>query len=326
VLRVPDPAYGPGAGAALPPPEELPLLPGAAVVPFDASPQAPFDASPQAPFDASPQYAAVETAPGPAVRSVAGEPRVAVEPLPVPAGPPVATLPPEVAAPPPVQPPATAEGERYEVRRGDTLASIAVRHQRSIGDMIALNELAPPYILHPGLVLVLPPSERQQVAVARAGRPAAAAEEPAAGAAGQATAPPRSGKGFLWPVQGKVIESFGATASGQQRDGITIAARRGLPVRATDNGVVVYAGEALRGYGQMILIRHADGYVSAYAHNSRLLVGEGQVVRRGEAIARVGDTGDAKRPQLHFELRQGTTPIDPMTVLVDDGRRVASRG
>ncbi len=135
--------------------------------------------------------------------------------------------------------------------------------------------------------------------------------------------PPLSADGFLWPIQGEVISTFEQNSAKGRSGGITIAARRGTPVLAADNGIVAYAGEALRGYGQMILLRHAEGYVTLYAHNDTLLVGEGEVVRRGQAIAEVGSSGDVIDTQLHFELRKGTEPIDPAKVLAGlPGREV----
>lgn len=123
--------------------------------------------------------------------------------------------------------------------------------------------------------------------------------------------PPRSGR-FLWPIQGQLVSSFGAKGGGLFNDGINIAADEGAPVRAAENGVVAYAGNELRGYGNLLLIRHSGGWVSAYAHNSRLLVKKGQVVRRGQTIARVGRSGGVGQPQLHFELRRGPEAVDPL--------------
>jgi murein DD-endopeptidase MepM/ murein hydrolase activator NlpD len=125
-----------------------------------------------------------------------------------------------------------------------------------------------------------------------------------------------SGKGpFVWPVQGKVINTFGSSTDGLKNDGINIAAPSGSPVVAAADGVVAYAGNELRGFGNMILIRHEGGYVTAYAHNDSLLVKKGDKVKRGQIIARVGATGAVFGPQLHFEIRKGTQPVDPMTYL-----------
>jgi murein DD-endopeptidase MepM/ murein hydrolase activator NlpD len=125
-----------------------------------------------------------------------------------------------------------------------------------------------------------------------------------------------TGKGpFVWPVQGKVIGAFGSSKDGMRNDGINIAAPNGAPVVAAADGTVAYAGNELRGFGNMILIRHDGGYVTAYAHNASLLVKKGDKVKRGQTIARVGQTGAVFGPQLHFEIRKGTQPVDPMSFL-----------
>jgi murein DD-endopeptidase MepM/ murein hydrolase activator NlpD len=117
---------------------------------------------------------------------------------------------------------------------------------------------------------------------------------------------------FLWPVRGRILAAFGPAAGGTNNDGINIAAPEGTAVSAAENGTVAYAGNELRGYGNLLLIKHDDGWVTAYAHNDVLLVKKGDKVRRGQAIARVGTTGGVSDPQLHFELRRGTKAIDPL--------------
>ena len=131
--------------------------------------------------------------------------------------------------------------------------------------------------------------------------------------------PALSGGKFLWPVNGKIVSRFGATDGGLHNDGLNIAAPQGTPVRAAENGVVAYAGNELRGFGNLLLIRHADGWMSAYAHNDALLVQRGDRVARGQTIARVGRTGNVATPQLHFELRRGAGPVDPLPHLGDLG-------
>jgi murein DD-endopeptidase MepM/ murein hydrolase activator NlpD len=126
---------------------------------------------------------------------------------------------------------------------------------------------------------------------------------------------PRGSERFLWPVKGKVISSFGPKKGGFNNDGINIAAPEGATVVAADNGVVAYAGNELRGFGNLLLIRHADGWVTAYAHNEKLLVKRGERVKRGQAIAQIGSTGSVSAPQLHFEVRKGTDPVDPLKYL-----------
>ena len=117
---------------------------------------------------------------------------------------------------------------------------------------------------------------------------------------------------FLMPVNGKVTARFGSVSNGLHNDGINIAAPRGTPVRAAQNGVVAYAGNELKGFGNLLLIRHANGWMSAYAHNDVLLVKRGDQVKRGQVIARVGSTGNVATPQLHFELRHNTEAVDPV--------------
>jgi murein DD-endopeptidase MepM/ murein hydrolase activator NlpD len=120
---------------------------------------------------------------------------------------------------------------------------------------------------------------------------------------------------FIWPVDGKVISKFGPAKDNLRNDGINIAAPVGAPVKASAAGTVAYAGNELRGFGNMVLLRHEDGWVTAYAHNSSLLVQKGERVAQGQTIARVGSTGNVESPQLHFELRKGTKAVDPMKVL-----------
>lgn len=147
---------------------------------------------------------------------------------------------------------------------------------------------------------------------------AAATATTAANTQVAAVTPPIAATGsgqFGWPVQGKVISKYGATADGLRNDGINISAPTGSPVVAAADGVVAYAGNELRGFGNMILIRHADGWVTAYAHNDSLAVKKGDSVKRGQTIARVGQTGNVTAPQLHFEIRKGTAAQDPMKYL-----------
>ena len=205
-------------------------------------------------------------------------------------------------------------GDRYVVQRGDTLSGIARRIDVPMVQLAAANQIASPYQLYAGQKLRLPDPDVFRIEPA-AGKPTLAA-------AAQGTPPPLSGQGFLWPVNGKVVGGFGPIDQGQRRDGIDIAAREGAPVLAAEDGLVAYAGEGIRGYGRLILLRHAEGYITTYAHNAALLVDVGERVARGQVIARVGSTGDASRSQLHFELRKGRTPIDPETVLVREFDRV----
>lgn len=127
----------------------------------------------------------------------------------------------------------------------------------------------------------------------------------------------RAASNFRWPVRGRVIGTFGESTNGQRNDGINLSVPEGTPIKAAENGVVVYSGSELQGFGNLILVRHADDWVTAYAHNSELLVKRGDEVRRGQIISRAGRTGNVSSPQLHFEIRRGSTPVDPMKHLSD---------
>jgi hypothetical protein len=118
-----------------------------------------------------------------------------------------------------------------------------------------------------------------------------------------------------WPARGRVIVGFGASLNGVQNDGINLALPQGTAVKAAEAGVVTYANNELKGHGNLILIRHSDGYVTVYAHASELLVKRGDLIKRGQVIARSGQTGNVTAPQLHFEVRKGAKPLDPMRFL-----------
>jgi murein DD-endopeptidase MepM/ murein hydrolase activator NlpD len=113
-------------------------------------------------------------------------------------------------------------------------------------------------------------------------------------------------------VRGRIVSNFGSKPNGARNDGINLAVPEGTSVKAAENGVVAYVGNELKGYGNLILVRHADDWVSAYAHTSQMLVRRGDQVRRGQIIAKAGQTGAVSSPQLHFELRKGSRPIDPV--------------
>ena len=209
----------------------------------------------------------------------------------------------------------------YRVRPGDTLSGLAHRFDVAMIELAAVNRLDPPYHLEVGQRLRVPESSvAPQPAVVQV----AVRSEPHSTPSATDGPPPLSGEGFLWPVNGKLIGGFGETKDGQMRAGIDIAARKGTPVLASEDGVVVYAADGIRGYGKLVLIRHDEDYITTYAHNSALLVEVGESVRRGQVIARVGDSGDVEDSQLHFELRKGRQPIDPETMLVGRPTEVAS--
>ncbi|HKB95655.1 MAG TPA: M23 family metallopeptidase [Rhizomicrobium sp.] len=120
---------------------------------------------------------------------------------------------------------------------------------------------------------------------------------------------------FAWPVSGRVISDFGSTANGGKNDGINIATTMDAPIRASASGTVTYAGDALKNYGNLVLVKHSGGYTTAYAHADRLLVARGAFVTQGQVIGYAGQTGDVSSPQLHFEIRSATTPVNPRSYL-----------
>ncbi|MBN9431986.1 MAG: LysM peptidoglycan-binding domain-containing M23 family metallopeptidase [Bosea sp.] len=151
-----------------------------------------------------------------------------------------------------------------------------------------------------------------------AAKPQPTAYAPASGdtaTAAVADAPSANGTSFRWPVRGRIIGSFGSGPTGERNDGINLAVPEGTSIKAVEAGTVIYAGNELQGYGQLVLIRHADGWVSAYAHNSAILVQRGDTVRRGQIISRAGTSGNVSAPQLHFELRKGSKPVNPLDYL-----------
>jgi murein DD-endopeptidase MepM/ murein hydrolase activator NlpD len=130
-----------------------------------------------------------------------------------------------------------------------------------------------------------------------------------------ADTPARSGSRFAWPVRGKILSGYGTKANGLHNDGINIAAPRGAPVKAAENGVVVYAGNQLKGFGNLVLVRHADKWMTAYGHMDSLSVAKGQTVKKGERLGGAGSTGGVVGPQLHFEVRRGTEALNPAAYL-----------
>jgi murein DD-endopeptidase MepM/ murein hydrolase activator NlpD len=124
-----------------------------------------------------------------------------------------------------------------------------------------------------------------------------------------------AGDKLRWPVSGKIITGFGQRNDGTHNDGINLSVPQGTAVHAAEGGLVAYAGAELKGYGNLVLVRHDNGWVTAYAHNDELMVKRGDKVQRGQVIAKAGRTGSVDQPQVHFELRQGSKPVDPVPFL-----------
>lgn len=132
---------------------------------------------------------------------------------------------------------------------------------------------------------------------------------------GKPPAPAAGAPVFVWPASGRVLSEFGATSNGGRNDGINIAVPLGTPIRASAPGFITYAGDELKGYGNLVLIKHSGGYTTAYAHADRLVVVKGDYVASGQVIGYAGETGDVASPQVHFEIRSSTTPVNPRSYL-----------
>lgn len=203
----------------------------------------------------------------------------------------------------------------YTVRKGDSLYTIAMRYGLSYRQLAALNGIKSPYVIYPGQKLRLRGGSSR--ARARVGTGSAASSKPYSRAV-EGTPAARERKdvtastlNWRWPTRGKVISRFSATSG---KKGIDISGQMGQPVLAAEKGKVVYTGSGLRGYGRLIIIKHNDKYLSAYAHNRKMVVKEGEVVSAGQKIAELGSSG-VDRPMLHFEIRDNGRPVDPLRYL-----------
>jgi lipoprotein NlpD len=253
---------------------------------------------------------------------------------------PAVTAPAPAATPAPVsRTPVDPRAPTYTVQRGDNLYRIALEHGQAWRDLAAWNSLEDPGKIEVGQVLrVLPPEGVAQTAPVAAGsvtaRPIGApagtpagtpAATPAAGAPGTpapttvakapesaAPAPEDDGIAFVWPARGSVLEGFNEV----KNKGIDISGKAGDPVVAAADGKVVYAANGLRGYGNLVIIKHNNTYLTAYAHNQALAVKENQVIKKGQKIAEMGNS-DAERVKLHFEIRRLGKPVDPLRLLPD---------
>jgi murein DD-endopeptidase MepM/ murein hydrolase activator NlpD len=236
----------------------------------------------------------------------------------------------------------------HTVASGDTLGKVAHKYRVSAREIAVANGISPetplkvgqrltipvrmgaPPSAHPGrpqpggsVVAQTKPPQTYTAAAAAPGKVAsseaaanvrlASPVEPPSAEAG-----PNGAPAFRWPVRGRIINNFGARVNGSPNDGIDLALPEGTAVRAAEDGVVAYAGNELKGYGNLVLVRHANGFVTAYANASELLVKRNDQVRKGQVILKSGQTGNAATPQLHFEIRKNSAPVDPMQYLPAD--------
>jgi murein DD-endopeptidase MepM/ murein hydrolase activator NlpD len=226
------------------------------------------------------------------------------------------------------------------VNPGETLAGIARRNHISVAELAKANGIEPSAKLQLGAKLTVPvksaattagqpaltqasPAPATKMAAApvdpqqkaRLAQTTSVEEAPAAEAPIKASEATGALPTFRWPARGKVITGYGAKTNGKANDGINLAVPEGTPVKAAEDGVVAYAGNELKGYGNLVLVRHTNGYVTAYAHASELMVKRGDTIKRGQVIAKSGQSGEVGSPQLHFEIRKGSTPVDPLQFL-----------
>jgi murein DD-endopeptidase MepM/ murein hydrolase activator NlpD len=239
----------------------------------------------------------------------------------------------------------------HVVKSGDTLMNLSRRHNIAPAQLAAANNIpvttqlkigskinipggkATAAVPAPQVVAEAPKPVAAPVAAAPVAKPVAVAQatepqqkarvatEAAAVDLPEAQSPVKAADAtnalptFRWPVRGRVITAYGAKTNGKQNDGINVAVPEGTPVKAAEDGVVAYSGNELKGYGNLILVRHSNGYVTAYAHASELMVKRGDTIKRGQVIAKSGQTGEVGSPQLHFEIRKGSSAVDPLQFL-----------
>jgi murein DD-endopeptidase MepM/ murein hydrolase activator NlpD len=345
----PEPGYGPAASRYPPSPPEPGYAPAASqYAPPPPEPGYGPAASRYAPPPSVSVYA--PPAPGPApdfTGAHAAAPRMPMS----------AAIPQTPSAPAPAIPTSTSvvgssaqtllpTPPVYTVGSGDTLSSVARKYRVNITELAVANGITPETPLKVGTRLTIPVRIGTRSS-APAGRPQPGAPMVAQTKPGQQTYTPAAAPGrlasetsanvrlaspvetpsgeapngapaFRWPARGRVINNFGARVNGAPNDGIDLALPEGTPVRSAEDGVVAYAGNELKGYGNLVLVRHANGFVSAYANASDLMVKRNDQVHKGQVILKSGQTGNAATPQLHFEIRKNSAPVDPMQYLPAD--------
>ncbi|MGE0210262.1 MAG: peptidoglycan DD-metalloendopeptidase family protein [Parvibaculaceae bacterium] len=227
----------------------------------------------------------------------------------------------------------------HTVRSGETLFAVGRTYNMNPYTIAEYNQLSKPYALSAGQRLRIPgqasaqnamqapqaqqaqqntlqlPAQQQAAAQQEVVQPPVQQQAPRQQ---QAAVEEQAASTFRWPVKGRIISSYGQKPNGLRNEGINISVPEGTSIRASESGVVAYAGNELKGYGNLVLIRHEGGWVTAYAHAKDILVKRGDTVKRGDVIARAGQTGSVTSPQLHFELRKGATAVDPMRHMGSD--------
>ena len=190
----------------------------------------------------------------------------------------------------------------HRVRKGENLFRIGLKYNVSPLDIMAVNDIAKPEDLQAGSVITVPVVE-ETTTVTGTQAERSVNEELA------------RKRGFIWPARGDVIQKFGRQADGVVNNGIKIKLEENTPVHAAESGKVIYADDGMKTYGNLILLRHNNGLITAYAHNSQSMVNKGESVKKGEVIALAGMSGNVNKPQLHFEVRRNARAIDPLNIL-----------
>ncbi len=240
--------------------------------------------------------------------------------------------------------PVAPTNKNITVQKGDTLYNLANRHGVTVDEIKSANSLKGTRLglgqkltilgqtsvqtpvrmaaNGPGMALPLrrPARSRQSTPLPAKRTVSKARGRSKVASRGKSLPQPEAmtGNQFRWPVKGRIVSSYGVKPSGKHNDGINVAVPKGTSVKAAENGVVAYAGRELEPYGNLVLIRHANNWVTAYAHNDKLMVKRGDTVGRGQIIAKAGQTGNVSQPQLHFELRKGSKPINPLPYMASN--------
>jgi len=328
-----QPSYGAGVQTAGIQGNDLPPPAGAAAASYAAAP-------PPAPYTPPAAYAA------PGMPTPLGQ-IASATPAPVVLGAPPTTLNEQAAS---ISGASTgATGGTHVVQPGDTMWNISQRYRIPVDQLMAANgsttnirigqslvvpggasaqppvqvaslnpqaiPMPAPAVATPAPASAAPVASAAEILPAPAGQQIALATPEGDPAANPPAAPQQAAPGsasFRWPVRGRVIAGFGRRPDGERNDGINLSVPEGTEVRAAEDGTVIYAGNELKSYGNLVLIRHSDGWVSAYAHNSQLQVNRGDQVQRGQIVALSGMSGGVTTPQVHFELRHDATPVDPL--------------
>ena len=214
------------------------------------------------------------------------------------------------------------ELQEIKIVPGDTLYSLSRKYSVPVNDLAVMNNIKPPFNLSVGQVLRVPDLRGKQMSIEQGTvdmQPVVTTKEKAAPVKKISSDPSRklpkitarSSSRFSWPVRGKILSDYGAKSNGLFNDGVNIAASKGTVVKAAENGVVAYAGNEVKGMGNLIIIQHDAGWMTVYAHMDSMNVKRGTRVSVGQKIGVVGETGKVDRPQLHFEIRKGTKAYNP---------------